>query len=191
MPASLNPSGLVADPATFLCLNAPAVGDGEQNRDGKIIGMKTLQIAGVLTVPSQTALTAVSQPIVIELMLVMDMQTNSTQTDSNTILVNPPAQAGNVNTLRNLLFSSRYRVLKRKQFILRYGAVGSVGATFAQGGGYNTFDWFIDLKSTLVHFNGGTTGAVSNIADNSLHMVAYASATGASLSYSSRMKFIG
>jgi len=180
IPASVNAAGGEADPLTTLCLNAPAQGDNEQARDGKRIVVKNISVKGTVTVPVEFVS---AEPIRVFVAMVLDTQTNGGQCDSELIFKNQHGSAATaVVPLRNLLYSKRFRVLKSQVFDLTSPAVGY--------GCQRSFEWFTPMELP-VNFTAGDTGIVGNIVDNSIHMVAYATRTGAYLQYNSRARFQG
>lgn len=175
------------------CLSAPAQGDGEQQRDGRKIVIKSAFV--VVTVrPSvaQDAVDILASPV-IYVALVLDTQTNGATIVSEQVFTNPNDTAY-VNTypIRNLQYSSRYRVLDHK--------IMNMGPATAGTDGANTNSINCNLRTCTLKYNGdlpvtftNTTADVANVADNSLHIIAYATHTSMTpvLSYISRVRFVG
>jgi len=114
-------SGAECDPATILCLNAPAQGDGPSSRDGQKISMKSIFVTGVLSSATQTSVSSLDALPIYYIALVLDTQTNggtATGLNSEEVFVNNAA-AGVLaaNPLRNMSNTQRFKVLK--QLVLR------------------------------------------------------------------------
>lgn len=178
------------------CLSAPAVGDGQSNRDGKKIVITKCFVSGYL---NYTVQTDKSDPYTVPttfVALVQDKQTNGNTITSENVYTNPNDIA-NVNAypLRNLLFSKRYKVLDTQVVQPRF--------CFAQTDGANTMScdangvpFTLNWKGLMeVNFNSQTTADVAAVVDNSIHLIAFCTATTNSLpvtlSYNSRIRFQG
>jgi len=174
------------------CLSCPAQGDTEQSRDGKRIVIDSLILKGYVADAASTG-EAPSVGIKVFVAVILDTQTNGAQLNSEDVFKN----LGNtallaVDPMKNLLFGSRFRILKSQLFDLTpIGITGAV-ATVAHNGARREFDWYIPFKGGLpVNLNAGTTADVVNVIDNSLHVVAFASEAGADIGYNARIRFQG
>jgi len=195
LPAPTDCSGGEFDPSGTSMISTPAQGDTEQNRDGKRIVIKSVQVSGSVATPAATALTATVAPVECFIALVLDMQTNGAQLNSEDVYKNHSADASNAtNPLRNLLFSSRFRVLKEWSVLLEpKTAVNNASATTVSvAGTRGEFDCFIPLDLN-VNFNSGTSASIANVIDNSLHIVAFCSSTtlAPTIGYNARIRFMG
>jgi len=181
-------------PGAVACLSAPAQGDGEQNRDGKRIVIKSLQIKGQCAIPAQEGIADPPYPCKVFIAVVQDMQTNGAQLNSEDVFKNQMnTSAGAADPLRNLLFASRFRVLKSGTYDLTPNNNGHLAANdFYHGGSLVDFEWFIPLEMP-VNFNSGTTAVIANVIDNSIHVIAYASSTfnTPTIQYNARIRFMG
>lgn len=174
-------------------LSVPAQGDGETNRDGKNITFKSIFITGTVTQTALTTQATAITPPTIFVALVMDTQTNGTAINSEDVFTNPNDTAlVNGFPLRNLQYSSRFRVLAHKTFTL--GPVTAFNDAAGTGTAIPTTKTF-----TLSHVGdipmrfSNTTADVANAVDNSLHLIAFATSTSyvPKISYNSRMRFVG
>lgn len=191
IPAPTNSAGAELDPATFLGLTVPAVGDTEINRDGKQIVGKYLEIKGVVDLDVQTAQSTIDPEVKVYVAAVLDTQTNGAQLNSEDVFTNPGAAVLTAaSPLRNLLFGPRFKILKSECFTLNARTLSGVPATIIQGGEKKYFDWYIPLKNMPVNFTN-TTGVIANVMDNSVHIVAFSTLAICTLSYNSRFRFIG
>lgn len=195
--AATDATGGEFDPSATSMISTPAVGDSEQNRDGKRIIIKSVQVKGIVTTDGINALTNLSSatPCEVFVALVLDTQSNGAQLNSEDVFKNLQAQAsGNSRPLRNLLFGPRFRVLKEWQLTCRAGvaANNASATTISVNGDVQEFECFLPL-SLLVNFNAGTTSSIANVIDNSLHIVAFSTNTAMTpkISYNARIRFIG
>lgn len=183
------------DPSATSMISTPAQGDSEQNRDGKRIVIKSVMLNGVINCAAQTAQTVIAEPTQVFVALVLDMQTNGAQLNSEDVFKNTSGATllgGSVQ--RNLLFSTRFRVLKEwSMYFAPQAAVNNASATTVSfTGGSQCFDCFLPLDLN-VNFNSGTTASVANVIDNSLHVVAFTNSTSMAptISYNARIRFMG
>lgn len=188
-------TGAELDPATTLCLTAPAQGDTASSRDGKQIIAKSINVKGKIYIP-QSELVG-SPPIGTEVFvaLILDRQTNNAQLNSEDIYSVVAANTGLLcRPLRNMNFAKRFKVLKTQSFIFDNTALSHFAVdSFSKPARAIEFDWFVDLKDMRINFNSTTTGVIGNVLDNSIHVVGITSATAENpaISYQSRFRFIG
>jgi len=183
------------DPTTGCtgCLSCPAQGDTEQSRDGKRIVIDSLIIKGYVRKDAVTS-QAPQEGIKVFLAVVLDSQTNGAQLNSEDVFKSlGAADALNANPMKNLLFGSRFRILKSHVFDVTPTGITDTAATVAQMGVRREFDWYIPFKGGLqVNLNAGTTADVANVIDNSLHVVAFSTVNNVpKLAYNARIRFQG
>lgn len=180
-------------PAGSDCISAPGQGDTSQNRDGKKIILKNVQIKGLINRPLTED--GVNPPLAdtINVYLVQDTQTNGQATNSEDVYKNGTGDVnGTACAIRNLDFGPRYRVLKHETFDMSARTMSAEGDNLHSTAGIDTpFDWFVDLKDLPVSFNAGTTPVVANVIDNSLHVIAFSTAGLCSITYNARIRFQG
>lgn len=197
--APTDATGGECDPTTLLCLNCPAQGDGEQNRDGRQIGMDAIYIKGMISMASQANQTATDTLPHIMIALVLDTQTNGAQLNSEDVYENPSGFATLASQpFRNLENNQRFKVLQTVSIEPKdiASAIQPVydGTNIEQQGVTVPFTMYKKLNGMKVNFlTGQTTSVISAIADNSLHIVAYTSNTSLApaLLYNSRLRFVG
>jgi len=174
------------------CLSCPAQGDTEQSRDGKRIVIDALVLKGYVNQGSSVG-EAPEADLKIFVAVVLDTQTNGAQLNSEDVfksLSNSLATA--VCPMKNLLFGNRFRILKSHVFDVSPQGIAPASATLAHNALRRDFDWYIPFKGGLpVNLNAGTTADVANVIDNSIHVVAFATDTGASIGYNARIRFQG
>lgn len=192
--APTNAAGGEVDPSTGCtgCLSAPAQGDGASNRDGKQIVAKYLEIRGAVQFRAAIDQTAAQSVKYVYVAVVLDTQTNGAQLNSEDVFVNTAASAdGAPFPLRNLNFGNRFRVLRYELVKVVPQTMSWDGTNLEVAGGAAEFNWYIPLNNLKINFTSGTTADVANVLDNSLHVVAFATATSIDMFYNARMRFIG
>lgn len=161
--------------ATPLCLFAPTVGAGLNQRIGRQCKVFKVKVHGHFNVPVQAAQGTADAPCVIRAMLVQDMQTNSAQMTGAQLMQDTSASAAcTLQTFQNPNNFGRFKVLKEKWFTVRdMNLVGSpTAADVVQQGTIIPFKMARKFKfPTLVHFNATNGGTVADIVDNSFHLV--------------------
>lgn len=173
------------------CLSAPAQGDGEQQRDGRKIELKSCFLTGTL---QQTVLQDqgdVTEAAICFLALVLDTQANGATVVSEQVFTNPnDTSRVNNHPLRNLQYSSRYRVLASKTINTAPVTAGTDGAnTLSVKGCPRAFKlgWNGNIPVTFT----GSTADVASVADNALHLIAYTTIGVVTLNYNCRVRFVG
>lgn len=175
------------------CLSAPAQGTGEQQRDGRRIILKSCFVSGCIR-PSvvQNAPDVLSSPIIF-VALVCDTQANGATVVSEQVYTNPNDTAF-VNTypLRNMDYSSRYKILAHQ--------LVHMGDSWTMTDGANTASMTIGQKEFILSWRGSlpvtftdTVANVTSVTDNALHIVAFATNTSFTpqLSFNCRVRFVG
>lgn len=193
--ASTDASGAELDPSATSMISTPAVGDGDQNRDGKRIIIDMVEVKGTVNRIPQEATANPPTAGKVFVALVLDTQSNGAQMNSEDCFKNTGGTALlAAMPLRNLLFGSRFKVLKQEVFDMNYKTLSHFAVdSFSVTGKSCAFSWYVPVKDLQINFNAGTTASIVNVIDNSLHMIAYASdATYQSeLSYNARIRFTG
>lgn len=183
------------DPSTGCtgCLSCPAQGDTEQSRDGKRIVIDSLILKGYVqnagTISSGVDLACVKVFVAV----VLDTQSNGAQLNSEDVFKSlGAADILNCDPTKNLLFGSRFRILKSQVFDVTSIGSFTAAAVYASNGVRREFDWYIPFKGGLqVNLNAGTTADVANVIDNSIHVVAFSTLVGATIGYNGRIRFQG
>ncbi len=192
---STNASGGEHDPSATIMMNTVTQGDGESQRDGRRITMKSIYIVGLINCAKQAAQSSGDNATNIFIALVLDTQTNAAQLASENVFANPGGTALLGTTpFRNLRFTQRFKVLKTMNFTMSNSNLandtGATGGVIAQGL-ERRFKMFVNLN-VVTNFTASTESVV-DIPDTSLHFIAWCSDTGLApkLSYSSRLRFVG
>ena len=185
IPAPIDCTSGEFDPSVTSMISTPAQGDSEQNRDGKKIVIKAVHIKGVVNRVKTLAGPIEANRVFVA--LVLDTQTNGAQMNSEDCFKNTNATALTAtHPVRNLLFANRFKVLRSWEFDMQYRAWDADIA----GAETRPFEFFENMNLP-VNFNAGTTASVANVIDNSLHIIAFATLTGNTISYNARIRFMG
>lgn len=185
-------AGLEYDPSATSMISTPAVGDSEQNRDGKKIVITQVEVKGTVINLAQANQTALDNGAHVWVALVLDTQTNTAQMNSEDCFkCIEGANTEYQQPFRNLLFGGRFRILKMKHMYMHSPTASFDGTNIEVGGILRGFKFFKKLRLP-VNFNAGTTASIANVQDNSLHVIAWCSqANTCYLSYGARIRFIG
>jgi hypothetical protein len=186
-------TGGECDPAEGT-LSAPAQGDGPSDRDGKKILITSVQVNGIVFhAPINSTNSGTAAPQGYFIALVLDTQTNGAQLNSEDVFVNPSANVTlNAHPLRNMLQSSRFRVLKKWVLKPEVSPYSFDGTNWSTAGMELPFECY--LKTNIeANFTAGVTADVSNVVDNSLHVVAFADNPDITpvMRYNARIRFVG
>jgi len=159
---------------TPACLCAPKVGAGISNRIGKGIKILKVKIRFSIIIPQQQAQNLADDPPIVRVVLVQDGQTNASQMDGDDLFQETATAETTVLAFQNVNNFGRFKVLKDRMVALRpaipmYITTSSLVQTGVCYQGKMNYTWKQGLN---VRFNAGSTGQVSDIIDNSLHMLA-------------------
>ncbi len=179
------------DPATVNCLNAVSQGDGESQRDGRQARLLGITVKGHLerTQVSDQADTGAAATLFIA--LILDKQTNGAQFNSEDVYVNPGNNSvTGPHPFRNLANVARFDVLASKTVSFDGPTTGTDGTNTLSTSGQSRPFVFSKPLNLVVNYTG-TTANVSTVSDYSLHLVAYASSAGFTVSYNARVRFVG
>lgn len=178
-------SAAVPNPQT-LCV--PTVGSALNQRIGRKIKVMKIKVRGNIYVAPVTAAIATGPPFRVRLVLLQDKQTNASWYVANTVF--NPAGSGTtaIAAYQNPNSFGRYRILKDKMY--SFGNQNFISTDMA---GQNIpFKFSIKFrKPVLINFNATNGGTVSDIVDNSFHVLAVAENIGrtSSLNYYCRVAY--
>lgn len=189
-----NMSGGTIDNNTIDCLNAMAEGNNQSTRIGRKITMKNIQIRGTIKWASTKLLTDPNIYAPVYIAIVLDTQNNSgTGLVSQNVFTNPGLSTQCIaNPLRNLEYTSRYRVLKWGRYTNKgdNSAVDAATDHFSSAGFELPFTLFCNLNNMQVLYNASTPNS-TDITDNALHLVAFARGSDVTISWNSRLRYVG
>lgn len=177
------------------CISCPAQGDGESQRDGRKFVIKSVYVNGIITTNPLQDQADVEERLGYYFALVLDTQANGATVVSENVYLNPSTQAAAIlpQPLRNLQNSSRFRILDSKYVPAGGAYAGTDGASTlsinTQVSPRVTLSW----KGSINVDTTGTTANVSAVADNAIHVLAYAGSSAQSPAFvgKSRMRFMG
>ncbi len=195
--APTDASGGEHDPSATLMLNTVTQGDGESQRDGRKLTMRSIYVEGVINAAKQASQSSSDNATGIFVALVLDTQSNGATLNSEDVFTNPGANALTAAApFRNLQFTKRFRVLATYKTTLQNSAMANATSFSADSGVVasgqrRTFKFFKNLGHNVLY--SGTTETIANITDFSLHIIAYCTDVGMApkISYSSRLRFVG
>lgn len=184
------------DPTSRLCLNAPAQGDGATSRDGKRIVMDSVYVKGMVTRAQLEDQTNPPAPEKVYVALVLDTQSNGAQLNSEDVFLNISADVStNVCPFRNLTNSERFRIIDTALLDLDVQAFSIEADNLMSWGGITKeFTFYHKFKDGGLPVNFVATssaGSISNVVDNSLHIIAFSISGTATICYNSRVRFQG
>lgn len=186
-------AGSEVDPATALCLTAVAQGDGENQRDGRKMVVKSVMVRGIVQITAIAAAT-LQNGMWVKICMVLDKQTNGAQLNAENVFVDPTDTDLDAFTFRDLQFSNRFKVLKSMYLEVNPSAAAGDGAANDQGHYVIPFEIIASGLNLGVN-HSATTAAIASVVDNSVHLIAVASPGSAggvaTIKYSSRCRFVG
>lgn len=191
-----NMTGGEIDNTTVKCLNAMITGNSQSTRIGRKITMKSLQIHGVCVWRPANTLNAPTFFAPVYIAVVLDTQTNSATTISTAnVFINPGnSNVTNCNPMRNLEYTSRYKVLAWKRLVRQQTTLCVQEApapdVFSNAGVLVPFDMYINLKNIQVLYNA-EAGTCTDITSNSLHLVAFSADGLQDIDWTSRLRYVG
>jgi len=188
-------AGSESDP-TGDCLNATAQGDGETNRDGRRQFTHSVMVKGnVGYLPLGSGGSTFDFPFV-KIALVLDTQTNGATINAEDVFVDPTATRLDSCLVRNLQYTSRFKVLKIITVKFHTSNYQAFSTTTETVGWMNEpFNIYYNFKTPLLTTYTNTTAVIANIADHSLHLIAIKSfqenqdSNAIDLNYYSRCRF--
>ena len=174
----------LVDPETVDCLNGIAQGDGSQNRDGRSVMVKSIQISMHFANVDHVAATSVVSRIAT-IFLVQDTQTNAAQMGPGTMFVHAAsAQLCRINPE----WSRRFKVLYKKRLIFPISIGNDSATTMVAHYGAKMVDVYKKLNMPVTFTGAG--GTVANINDNSLHLLVIGDNANILLEYTARIRYV-
>lgn len=170
---------------TVGCLNAIAQGDGESQRIGRKVTNRSVHVKGYITLGNSNTNRGTSGAVV-RIVLFKDTQTNGAAPTPTDVMT-----PNNVNAFRNLEYTTRYQVLYDKTFTIN-PSITHDGTKLDGNYAKRPFSINCNLSDTTTF--DGTTADISDIVDNSYHLIASAFNDGGPpvyLVYQSRFRYMG
>ena len=163
-------TGAELDPATTNCLNAVPQGDDQSSRDGRKYQIRAIHVNGVFYRQNRNGQAEVGDANYVTVALVQDTQTNGAQCQSEEVFTSPGVAA---LPFLNLTNSKRFRVLYRATIVVPPGPASYDGTDLETGGSAVPFS--IHKQCNIIVNCTGTSGNITDISDNSLHLMAFRS----------------
>lgn len=179
---SVSNSWNLAAPTSIGALNAIAQGTGESERIGRKVSNNSIHIRGQLAISPATP-----QSRLVRILVVKDSQTNGAPL-SPTDVIASSGTAFAIHGWRNLETVSRFNVLVDKTFALNPDISFDGTATSTNS---MVLPIKFNLKCSGTTLYDDTTANISNITDNSYHVLTCASGGGVSFQYNCRFRFTG
>lgn len=176
-----------SDPSTAACLNAVAQGDAQNQRNGNKIIVKSLQINGFIVPKPLSAQASANRGVIFRMIVYLDKQTNGSQNPANQLITTGTYL---VNSVRNLEWSNRFRVLADTRIPITWdNSFNDAGTTGTEGGPAVPFNIFKKMNLP-VQFKG-TGATIADIIDNSLHILFVSTLGDVEFYYTSRIRYVG
>jgi hypothetical protein len=154
-------------------------GNAQNQRVGRAVTPISFEIQGCVTLPPLTTAYANSAELVpqyVKVALVWDTQTNGAQCTSEQIykaIRQNPTDTAAPYAPREPEYMTRFQVLKQWTMVLSDEACIADGSNLRSNGAKQGFSFFTKKRLHQMKFID-TAGAIANVADNSLHLVAFA-----------------
>ncbi len=156
---------VVAANMTVNNLTVIAEGNGESNRIGRKITVKSIHIKGHITLPATTASNATSDNVLCK--LILDTQTNGTAMVAADLL-----DTDVINSFNNLANSGRFKVLYQKWFAMNTGGGGvATGAAYIFTEATRQIKVNKRCNHVIEYDNSGTDGAIGTVRSNNLYWI--------------------
>ncbi len=149
-------------------LTVIAEGNGESERVGRKVTIKSVHIKGVMTMVEATSAANTTDKVFG--MLVQDTQTNGAAFAATDLL-----DTDVVTSFRNLANSKRFKILMKKTWLFKAGGAAPSGAAFVFS--QDQKDVTINKKCNIEmeYDNSATTGVITSVRSNNIYWVTQSS----------------
>lgn len=172
-------------------LFCPQQGSGESGRDGRKCVIKSIDINGLITVSAASFSLPALGRYILKIWVVLDTQTNGAQLAPTDVFTDD-----NILSHKNLEHGNRFKILFARTIDTGVCTIHSDALTNFKGcGGRVPFKMF--KRVNIPVFFDASTGAVTDITTNSIHLLVQADHTMAAgeptcdIAYRSRCIFVG
>lgn len=187
------------------CIGGIGRGDGPSARDGRQATFLSTMLKGNINIVQTGVGSYDMMPtVVVTLYLVLDKQTNGVQMNSEQPFTSPaPASALPSQAMLDLSETHRFRVLKKKRFVIEANAATTALAEDEVRSGQKAVPFTMYQsygKGMRVNYLSDVTGgAIAGVTDNSVHLIGFVDqVTGtlgmagfsATVQYSARTRFV-
>lgn len=175
-------TGTEIDPAAGTIF-APAAGSAYNQREGKKVYVKKIKVKGQLLLPVALSGAQVPDATRVRLVLYMDKQTNGVQAQGEDVLAgNDGTNNSSLDFFQNAANFGRFRVLKDKTFTKDAPNFQFTASVWNRGGQAIFFKMSHKFKTPLrVNYNTGANNNISDVVDNSFHLIAACQTANATL----------
>lgn len=176
----------LAEHATNNQLCGIAQGSAENQRIARCAYIKSAYIKGHINLPSAAA---AENNGYASLWLVLDTQSNAAQMKADDFLVNY-GTAYSADALQNLQYSDRFKLLKYKR--IRFPPRNCFGNASTSSVGAQDIPFEIYWKGHIKKEHTGTTANVSDVTNNSIHLIAIRSEdahASTTITYQARVRY--
>jgi len=178
------------DPAATLAISTVAQGDGESNRTGRTYTIHSVHVRGFVVRDREEAVSNPTADIICRVVLVYDKQTNGAQLNAEDVML---AATEDVTSWRNLQFSQRFKVLWDKTMVIPASRGSTTNGSNSFSSPKTTVKFIINKEFTVpikVRCSG-TGGTISDVTDNSLHLIGVSRDVNTTFTCESRIRFTG
>jgi len=184
---ALVPSGAISSPWQTGIVQ----GDGDDQRDGRRIQVKRVQIKGTIDRGNGVLETQTGAPGIARVILVWDKQCNGLASPVETIMIATGNAKQDTVSLRNPDFKDRYVILMDKTFVFQPdGAYYSTASGLAYlGPASKVFSFSANVNIPTTY--SGSTGVVGDITDNSIALFGVTAGFTMYITANARLTFMG
>lgn len=192
--AMFDPDSSSGGAIASLGLFQPVQGDDITRRQGRKCFLKKIRITGSFSIPSQATQTSLDTPAKVRIIVYCDKQTNGAQATGADLINSGSTGAGAIHMFQNFANLGRFQVYKDKSYLIGNSlpTVNNTGGAggIVQGSAKTNFKFTINVNK-WVNFNAGVTGTITDVVDNSFHVLAATDGVLVvpTLEYSSRCTF--
>jgi len=190
--------GVITSPVAPSALNVLGPGDTGSDRDGRQVINDSLHLRGIVEYATGD-IGSNPADMVVNIVLVLDTQTNGATPAGGAVFVNPGDLSGSSPTgngacpFVNLANSKRFRILKHIRRSLQPSAISGNGTISRPSG---NFSWSMDvplkqMKTNYVADTPVTSATVASIGDNGIFLFAWTDYAIAGMTFNSRLRFRG
>lgn len=162
-------------------LNGCARGNDINQREGREITMKSIQIRGAVSANAQA-----TNDQWARVMIVYDRQTNGTAPAVTDVI-----SSSGICGMRNLENRKRFKILMDRTYVINANYTGAA-TIYSACNNHHFLEYYRKLDHPVV-FNSGSAGAVSDISTGSLYMIRIGSVTAgtaaAAITFCSRVRY--
>lgn len=163
-------TGTEIDPTPAGTIFSPAVGSAYNQREGKKVFIKKIKIKGQVVCPTG-AVALIPDSTRVRVILYMDKQSNGAQAQGEDVIAGPGTNDV-LDMFQNVANFGRFQVLSDKMVTMDAPNFTFV-TNYQRGGQVRKFKMNHTFKEPMpVNYNTGNNGNISDVVDNSFHLIA-------------------